>query len=821
LALTSYTKTAWVNGGTPAINATNLNKVEQRLYDLTEDALTPSYNTEATVTQEITSLASTILEAPFKSCFLQGRTVANILPDAVAGCESNTGWTASSGTIATDSSNEFEGTNCLKATLGGTTDTYDYDILPMLTAGRYYLLCGRIKNGNATNIKLGLETDDQDLSTSVVTATTYNRVGVVIAPTDFDAASSAVLRITVTGTAGQYVFFDTLMLVDITSAEYALGASALLTKYPYHRDIKGSDKCRVLSVGKNLFDKRTVLWGYSRNSSGALAVTTGYACSDYIKVEPNTVYVDGLAEYVQFFDINKNFISRILSTNFTTPANCVYLTVNTTQASLDTYQLEKGSTATTYEPYTETTALSPVTLRSVSDTIYDKFDALTGLHTKNVSDVVTLSGNAYTWAYDADASGYKSVKVLLSLSFVNYKALLFKYNNKSITVRTTDSLTASDQMILKLLGGSDFYLTISDTDTGWEEAWTSGTSFTGLTWGGLIKAYMNGWKLTTADVDVANCVWTGITSGTVKNAGAADYTHVTTTIDTGFTPYRMYYQLATPVETQYYPNSLKSYPSGTIYVEPFVEETGYYGASIIIADSSYPISSLNYVSLVDPITGVETPVSLSDCTVASGGLGFTVSDASIGEKYKYGYTNVGLSSQPSLTYTTSVSTVASINQTAEAVERLDEKVEQLENKTVGLWRKIVDYTFASELASVEVDIPTCSMIRIYHTGISNTGVSTQVLAIQCNGDTGANYNGGASYLDVGTTTTTLNESYGEVLIHNTQDIAKKVAYGFNGTAYHDNVVSWDNTTDLITSLLIYPVADNFDIGGKIIVEVLE
>ena len=40
MALTSYTKTTWVDGTAPAINDTNLNKIETGIYDVTEVAKT-------------------------------------------------------------------------------------------------------------------------------------------------------------------------------------------------------------------------------------------------------------------------------------------------------------------------------------------------------------------------------------------------------------------------------------------------------------------------------------------------------------------------------------------------------------------------------------------------------------------------------------------------------------------------------------------------------------------------------------------------------------------------------------------------------------
>ena len=74
MPLTTYTKTAWVNGGTPAINAANLNKVENQIYNLTEEAITPTYNAETTVTQQVTILDSLTIAGGFKTAEIAGNT---------------------------------------------------------------------------------------------------------------------------------------------------------------------------------------------------------------------------------------------------------------------------------------------------------------------------------------------------------------------------------------------------------------------------------------------------------------------------------------------------------------------------------------------------------------------------------------------------------------------------------------------------------------------------------------------------------------------------------------------------------------------------
>jgi hypothetical protein len=715
-----YVKTVWVDEQEPAINAENLNKIEQGLYD----AHNPEYSTSADSQSQVTSLPSTAVKGEL-TANLNGNSVMNILPSTVSGCEATTGWSSSSASVATDSSNKFEGTNCLKVTISGTGGTIYRNILSLLNTSKYYLVSAYVKNGNlGTGIKFGVEAVSDTYNTYVTasTSTSYLRQGVVLQPTDFDGATEVRLKIRGDGSDTQYGYFDAIMLQEITSAEYALGATALLDKYPFHNDLQHTNMTRVKSVGKNLFDKSRVTRLKYIDSSGVLQTSASANASEFIKVSPSTNYrVSGLTQaagtqhYFTWYDINKTFISGTLVSpggatvpngTYTSPSNASYFRLSAYTVDLDATMLEKGSTATTYEPYTETSAIVPVTLRSVSSTIKDTFDVNTGVHTKNVSDVVTLSGNAYTWAFTSDYTGSKlfsSSALFTSGSNVSQSLLALKYNGMKLTVSTTNSLEDHIEVSTNVA-----YINAKDIDTGWDEIWVAGTTFTGLTWNGLIKAYMNGWKLTTANTNVASCVWTGIASGTVKNAGASDYTHVTTNIDAGFQQYRMIYQLATPVVTNYWSNVVTAEQSGTVIIEPYIGDVGLYGSNIAIANTSYPILGLTHVNKINVSTGALTPVALSSCTVASGGLTFTISGASTGEYFEYGYNYNNLSTNGTLSYIYGTNLKAQVNGNTEQIKDLDVKVE-----------KTID-TIDANKTQVAIDIQTHADLTTLHTNVMTT-----------------------------------------------------------------------------------------------------
>jgi hypothetical protein len=327
-----------------------------------------------------------------------------------------------------------------------------------------------------------------------------------------------------------------------------------------------------------------------------------------------------------------------------------------------------------------TQSIIPVDLKSVGS-INDEFDCNAGKFIKNISDWATLSGNAYTWVFYSGGATPDYKIIGPDYTFVNSIANSEHVLRYDLTKLTHYDGGTSGANGSTLYSDNKLYLFPSNVEVGWLEAWGTGTSFTGMTWGGLIKAYMNGWRLTTANTNVASCVWTGIKSGTTKS-GASGYTDVTTIIDTGFTPYKMIYQLATPEVSYYLPANLQAYPSGTIIQEGYVTDWGRYDNGIDTGYPAYPIDSLDYVNLIDPETGMLTPVDLADCTVSSDGLSFTISSASIGDYYDFGYTTSGLTTVGTLEYSYNTNLKAQVNSNTEMIANIDKKVNIVQKQVI-------------------------------------------------------------------------------------------------------------------------------------------
>jgi len=154
-------------------------------------------------------------------------------------CETITGWTKNSAvTIATDSDNEYAGTNCIKITLnaGQAVGGAYKDVTSIIDKAKYYLISAYLKNANVTNgirIQCVCTGDVGAINSDYNVTTDYVRKGVITQPTDYDGATAISVYAQVIGAETQYGYFDNYMINEITAADYAAGLAACLTKYPY------------------------------------------------------------------------------------------------------------------------------------------------------------------------------------------------------------------------------------------------------------------------------------------------------------------------------------------------------------------------------------------------------------------------------------------------------------------------------------------------------------------------------------------------------------------------------------------------------------
>ena len=122
--------------------------------------------------------------------------------------------------------------------------------------------------------------------------------------------------------------------------------------------ISGWSEAKVTRCGKNLVDIESPEKDGYYDTNGAYNYFSDYSCY-LVPCKPNTTYtVSGnFAGIKTFWDANLNFISGInqgsgQTKTFTTPSGALFFRISILKTNVDgTQQIELGSTATTYEPF--------------------------------------------------------------------------------------------------------------------------------------------------------------------------------------------------------------------------------------------------------------------------------------------------------------------------------------------------------------------------------------------------------------------------------------------------------------------------------------
>lgn len=170
----------------------------------------------------------------------------------------------------------------------------------------------------------------------------------------------------------------------------------------------GKYKVDYKVTGKNKFDKSKTLDGYeiSNEGHGTINTNTKWFITDFIPVIPNTSYtISGKSNgnVVMCYNENKQSMANITSggtSYITIPNNVRYIKLNGFLTQKDTFQIEEGDTATTYEPYkeyTKTFYLNSPLLKG--DTIEDVNGKATHVH--KYGKVVLDGSNDEGWVDNA------------------------------------------------------------------------------------------------------------------------------------------------------------------------------------------------------------------------------------------------------------------------------------------------------------------------------------------------------------------------------------------------------------------------------------
>lgn len=120
------------------------------------------------------------------------------------------------------------------------------------------------------------------------------------------------------------------------------------------------EKTNFVKLGKNLFNKDTALKDYllsgAESTLGQPVPSSDYYVSDFIPVEAGQQYTLSNPRNYVFYNRAKSVISfhnnpGNPTVTVTVPANAVYMRVSVYTNYLSTFQIEKGTTKTAFEPY--------------------------------------------------------------------------------------------------------------------------------------------------------------------------------------------------------------------------------------------------------------------------------------------------------------------------------------------------------------------------------------------------------------------------------------------------------------------------------------
>ncbi|HBX9785549.1 TPA: SGNH/GDSL hydrolase family protein [Klebsiella pneumoniae] len=170
-------------------------------------------------------------------------------------------------------------------------------------------------------------------------------------------SSAAYLRISVL--LARIDYFQLEIGSDMTAYEpYSLTAATSLDgdglKYPVNEpDIYSIG---LFNAGKNIYNPYTLTAGYIDENGFVVPGGTTYKFSDYLPVKASTGYVGNKSmRFINIYDADKAFISTLTSTTtFTTPSNAAYVRVTLALANISGFQLEEGSSVSSYEDFSYT-----------------------------------------------------------------------------------------------------------------------------------------------------------------------------------------------------------------------------------------------------------------------------------------------------------------------------------------------------------------------------------------------------------------------------------------------------------------------------------
>ena len=225
-----------------------------------------------------------------------------------------------------------------KTYISGTSDgnTSQTQTAPSNAA---YMRCSFLAGTNWTNGQVELGT----------VSTAYQAYGYYL-------SASAVAIGTINGNAITTNTLSGATIIAATLSGAALVAGTVSGSALAEKTVTTS-KVNFLAPIKNLFDKTTITAGQYLSAAGVFTVASGFCVSGFIPVTVGTSYISSgsVMRFTTYYDSAQVLVaggSNVTSTTFTVPSGVAYVRVTVQGASGEnTFQLEAGSSATSYAAY--------------------------------------------------------------------------------------------------------------------------------------------------------------------------------------------------------------------------------------------------------------------------------------------------------------------------------------------------------------------------------------------------------------------------------------------------------------------------------------
>ena len=245
-----------------------------------------------------------------------------------------------------------------------------------LVGGQNYILNGCATGGGASSYRLDVRTNADTLDPECSNVDTGNVPnGVSVNPsTTHDVYIAVRVATGYSFPSGGVTFKPMLRLATETDSTYE----------PYSNicPIEGFDSVEVVSTGKNLFDKNNLdpTPGYLTEPSALISNSANYRVSNWIRVNAGEKYTvsngttRGESPSYAWYDENRNLLqvtyhhSGGFPQTYTAPDGAYWLRESVHVSDLDTFMLEKGTTASSYEPFGNSVSLNLVS--SAGSTVY-------------------------------------------------------------------------------------------------------------------------------------------------------------------------------------------------------------------------------------------------------------------------------------------------------------------------------------------------------------------------------------------------------------------------------------------------------------------